>query len=333
MEQKWKQIIGAFLMGVLLPVVILDFGALLTTANSPQESLPQLQTQPTTEQIQPTEGLRPQITQISVLEDDTVVQMQLEHYIAGVVLAEMPVSFEHEALKAQAVAARTFVLRCQQDGDHHPDSSVCTDSTCCQAYMSENAFLSIGGTQAQLDTVSRAVQETAGEVLLYNGKLIEAVYFSCSGGWTEAAVSVWGGDVPYLQSVESPGEESAEVFTQTVYFAREEFSAQLGRKLSGSPNSWLGKVTYTDGGGVATMVIGGINYSGTQLRKLLKLNSTLFSMKADAAGISITTYGLGHRVGMSQYGANAMAKEGYTYGQILEHYYQGTIIDKIIPVE
>ena len=170
--------------------------------------------------------------------------------------------------------------------------------------------------------------DTAGLVLTYNGSLIDATYFSCSGGRTEDAAAVWGADVPYLQAVDSPGEEGAAAYESEVYFTKSEFARLLGRELAGSPTQWLGKVSYTDGGGVATMVIGGVTYTGKELRSLLGLKSTAFTMTADASGITVVTKGNGHRVGMSQYGAEAMAVLGSSYEEILAHYYQGTVIDK-----
>ena len=157
--------------------------------------------------------------------------------------------------------------------------------------------------------------------------MIEATYFSCSGGRTEDAVAGWGTDIPYLQAVDSPGEEQAKHFTDSVLFTAKEFAACLGANLSGAPAKWLGSVTYTQGGGVATMVIGGKTYSGVDLRRKLGLRSTAFSMMAVGDQIHITTKGFGHRVGMSQYGAEAMAVAGSSYKAILQHYYPGVVLD------
>lgn len=254
--------------------------------------------------------------------------MDLEEYVRGVVLAEMPASFENEALKAQAVAARTYTLRVLSMGGRHTPGAICIDSYCCQAYISDADFLLETGTSLDWEKVKQAVEDTAGMVLTYNGKLIDATYFSCSGGRTEDAAAVWGSDVPYLQAVDSPGEEGASVYENEKYFSAAEFAQRLGRILDGTPDQWFGQVTKTDGNGVATMVIGGITYTGTQLRSLLGLRSTAFTVAADAKGITLITKGYGHRVGMSQYGAEAMAVQGSNYQQILAHYYRGTVIDK-----
>ena len=200
---------------------------------------------------------------------------------------------------------------------------MCTDFSCCQAYVSPDGY---GGSAEDYEKISQAVTDTAGQVLTFNGKLIEATYFSCSGGVTEDAVAVWGTDYPYLRSVESPGEESATYYTDEVFFTAEEFQNRLGRELSGSPGTWLGYTTYTAGDGVNTMKIAGVDYKGTEVRSILGLRSTVFTMRAENGGITVTTKGYGHRVGMSQYGADAMALRGCDYEEILTHYYQGTTL-------
>jgi stage II sporulation protein D len=169
--------------------------------------------------------------------------------------------------------------------------------------------------------------ETAGQVLRYDGALIEATYFSCSGGMTEDAAAVWGSDLPYLQSTPSPGEEKAEHFTDTVTFTAEEFARRLDIAPEGLPATWFSEPVYTDGGGILTMEIGGVTFKGTTLRQLLGLNSTAFILSAVGDTITVTTKGFGHRVGMSQYGADAMAVQGSTYEQILLHYYRGTTLE------
>ena len=249
-------------------------------------------------------------------------QMSLREYLVGVVLAEMPADFEPEALKAQAVVARTYTRK-RMEGSKHEGACVCMDPGCCQGWKSVEDYLSQGGRAASVEKIRSAVAETDGLVLCYDGKLIDATYFSCSGGATEDAVAVWGQDVPYLQSVQSPGEEEAPRFTDTVTFSPAQLAEKLGLSGTGDPAEWFGNVTYTDGGGVEAMVIRGQTFTGTQLRQKLGLRSTAFSVRASADSITITTRGFGHRVGMSQYGAQAMARAGSTYAEILAHYYTG----------
>ena len=255
------------------------------------------------------------------------LDMALEEYLVGVVLAEMPADFEPEALKAQAVVARTYTCK-RMEGSKHGKAAVCMDPGCCQGWRSGEDYLAQGGRQSSVDKVHAAVTDTDGLVLRYEGKLIDATYFSCSGGTTEDAVAVWGQDVPYLQSVPSPGEEAAPRFTDSVSFSPTEFAEKLGFSCSGDPGGWFGAVTYTDGGGVETMVIRGKTYTGTQLRSRLGLRSTAFEITAGRKTITVTTRGFGHRVGMSQYGAQAMAESGSTCAEILAHYYTGAALSR-----
>ena len=257
-------------------------------------------------------------------EDGEVEEMDLDAYIVGVVLAEMPASFESESKKAQAVAARTFALRAKMTGGKHGDGTVCVSSGCCQAYTTVEDYYGKGGKSENVTSAEEAVLATSGQVLTYENELIQATYFSCSGGSTEDAVAVWGSDVPYLRAKESPGEEEAKYHTDEVIFTAEEFNEALGTSLSGDPGKWFGMTTYTSGDGVATMQIGEKTYSGTQLRSKLGLRSTAFSVEVVSGEIRITTKGFGHRVGMSQYGADAMAAGGSGYREILEYYYPGT---------
>ena len=198
------------------------------------------------------------------------------------------------------------------------------DSGCCQGFRSPEEYRDMGGKTASVEKVRSAVEATDGLVLHYGDALIDATYFSCSGGSTEDAVAVWGQDVPYLQAVESPGEEDAPRFTDSVSFGASEFAEKLGLSSSGDPADWFGAVTYTAGGGVDTMVIRGKTFTGTQLRSRLGLRSTAFEISVSGKSITVTTRGFGHRVGMSQYGAQAMAEDGSGFEEILAHYYTGT---------
>lgn len=330
MDKLWAQLTVAFLMGALLPRMMLNVGNwIYDPENTPTEPTRVIQASAPSP-TEPPSATEPTGTSfLPVLaEENRIVMMELEEYVLGVVLAEMPASFEEEALKAQAVAARTYALRRYTLGDRHGNMAVCTDSNCCQAFMSLQQYLTTRGTEEDAKQIQKAVLATRGQILTYEGMLAETTYFSCSGGRTEDAIAVWGTDIPYLQATDSPGEESSKAYSGSVYFTAEEFSSALNRNLAGSPVNWFGKQTLTDGGGVATLVIGGITYSGTQLRKLLGLNSTQMHMIPDAQGVTIETLGLGHRVGMSQYGADAMAARGSSYVEILAYYYQGTRIDK-----
>ena len=323
MKPFQKQVIASAFMGIIVPGMILGV-AVGASRKRPSQTVTSIET---TQAVMTQSQYSAQTQRLYIpveMKDGQVRQMDLEDYLVGVVLAEMPASFELEAHKAQAVVARTYALKRFKTGTKHDSGGVCTNSACCQAYRSPEDYLSDGGSEEDLNKIRSAVTATAGQVLLYDQELIEATYFSCSGGMTEDSLAVWGLDVPYLKATESPGEESAAYYTDTVYFTASEFRGKLGQNFPGAPTEWLGEQTRTDGGGVESMVIGGITYKGTTLRQLLGLRSTAFSMFADSGGITVQTRGFGHRVGMSQYGADAMAVSGSTYQQILAHYYAGT---------
>lgn len=254
-------------------------------------------------------------------EDGTVVKMELNTYLIGVLLGEMPVDFDIEALKAQAVVARTYTLKRNTTGQKHENGAVCMNSACCQAYRSVLDVFEADSDE--IYKLKEAIQKTSDEVLYYDGNLIEATYFSCSGGMTEDARAVWGTDIPYLKAVDSPGEENSEHYVDTVQFTIDEFLTTLGI-IHAKEGSLLGDVTYTAGEGVEAMEIGGEIFDGITLREKLKLKSTSFQVVAVGDMIYITTKGFGHRVGMSQYGAEAMAVKGHNYKEILSHYYPGT---------
>lgn len=256
--------------------------------------------------------------------EEKTEMMELETYVTAVVLAEMPADFDSEALKAQAVVARTYALRRCSLADKHDRGAVCTDAKCCQAFCKPESYLTNGGTIDQLQKVGTAVMATQNQVLVYDGELIEATFFACSGGCTEDAVAVWGTDIPYLQATNSPGEETADTYLQTQQFSRSQFAACLGISEDSLVGNFIGPVTYTRGGGVESAMIGDQTYTGIELRQKFGLNSTALWITAIGDTITITTRGHGHRVGMSQYGADAMARQGSDYKQILAHYYQST---------
>lgn len=315
MRPLWKDVLTAVWLGMILPGIVLQ--AFVLKERHRNLSLDQ---RPQVEQLIRTSPSVP------VRDPDGIREnMELDTYLTGVLLAEMPAEFHEEALKAQAVAARTYTWKAFTTGGKHGDGSVCTDSACCQAYMDGSTYLSRGGTAASVNKVRQAVEATSDFVLAYDGELIEATYFSSSGGSTEAAVAVWGADYPYLQSVLSP----EEILAETVSYTAEEFRRILGKNLPGNPAEWFGSIDYTEGGGVAVMEICGELYTGVELRSLLGLRSTAFQIQTKDQSIIITTRGYGHRVGMSQYGANAMAEAGSSYQKILQHYYPGT---NLIPI-
>ncbi len=272
---------------------------------------------------------------LRVLLDGEVREMAVNEYIWGVTAAEMPASFEPEALKAQAVAARTYALRrAAVPNTNHPDADVCGDHTCCQAYISPEQAAANWGDNAEAYTakITRAVADTGLEVIRYQGALIDAVFHSSSAGSTQDAVAVWGGSVPYLVSVKSPEGEEVPNFHSEVSLSAEEFrstllAAHAGANLGDDPQWWFGEVQRTAGGSVSQINIGGVLLGGGEVRSLFGLRSANFTVEAKGDQIVFRAAGYGHGVGMSQYGANAMAKQGKGYQDILSWYYTGVTIE------
>lgn len=312
MKRFWIDFITVILLAILLPALFFNTARILMRSEGNSSSAP----------TDISDTTMPAATVIRVQTENGIVPMALEEYITGVVHCEMPANFEPEALKAQAVVARTYALRMRQKSGKHPEADVCAQSDCCQGY-----------TNGENEKIRAAVAATAGQVLTYDGALIEATYFSSAGGRTEDALAVWGNDIPYLQSTDSPEYGYQDQSLNTVTMTAQEFQTKLGLVLEGPCETWLSDVAYTKGGGVATMSIGGHIFDGTDLRKLLELRSTAMVITAVGDHITITTRGYGHRVGMSQYGAEAMAVSGATYDEILAHYYQGTTLELFVDKE
>ncbi len=315
MKPMYTEAIFAIFMGLVVPAIVL--GTAVAIREKPAENTP-----PQTVQTETSGTVAPLSVRFRQ-EDGEIREMDMDEYLVGVVCGEMPAYFEEEALKAQAVVARTYALKALKTGGKHHDGSVCGDSACCQAYIPWEDYLA-KNPQENLERIRSAVTATSGAVLVYQGELIEATYFSCSGGKTEDAAAVWGADFPYLRATDSPGEEKATYYTDSVYIPKETLCSALEISLGEDPAAWVGMTTYTAGGGVNTMILGGKEFGGTQLRKALGLRSTAFTVSWDAGGITFETRGYGHRVGMSQYGADAMAASGSSFDQILAHYYAGT---------
>lgn len=271
-----------------------------------------------------------------LLGDGSVASLPLEEYIWGVVAAEMPASFQPEALKAQAVAARTYAARQAQSG-RHAGADVCADSACCQAYRPRQELLERWGDKGEeyAQKLAAAVAATQGEVLRYNGNLITAAFHSSSDGATADALQVWGSAQPYLTSVSTPEtEKEVPNFREEVAFSPEEFAALWTEKypqaaLEGEPEGWFTKLERTAWGGVGSVTVGGVSVTGGEVRAALGLRSTRFTVTADGEKVRFTTTGYGHGVGMSQYGANVLAAQGQTYRQILAHYYTGTTLEPL----
>ena len=276
-------------------------------------------------------------TKLRVLHDGEIAEMTMEMYLIGVVSAEMPASFELEALKAQSVAARTNALHYISIADkkQHPDASVCTDPSCCTAFYPDDLLRRRWGSDyvRNITRIISAVIGTDGVFMSYEDEPVLAVFHSSSAGKTETSGNVWLTDLPYLLSVDSP--ETAEQvpnYIAIVNITRVDF---LEKVLETHPDAifdnnsvaFIGDIVYTESGRVFELSVGGAVVKGTELRSMFNLRSTAFTVEINDDEIIITTTGFGHGVGMSQYGANVMASDATEYIEILHHYYTGVNIN------
>lgn len=272
---------------------------------------------------------------LKVLDDGTVQDLDLRTYLTGVVRAEMPASFEPEALKAQAVAARTYTLyKISSGGNHGGQADLCTDPACCQAYLGEAQARENWGDQADAyeAKVAQAVTDTDGQAILYQGEPILAAFHSSSAGRTRTSGAVWQKELPYLQPVDSP--EPTGMIPN--YYSRAEISAEEVKgnvlaaypeaNFSGSKEGWLQNAKRDSAGNVESVEIGGVTVKGNRLRSLLGLRSACFEWSVEGQSFVFLVTGYGHGVGLSQYGANQMAAEGANYREILSHYYTDVTI-------
>ncbi len=307
-------------------------------ADNPPEQSPEPEPQPDP----PEETPRPavdKVTPLNVLMGDKLQSLDMETYLIGVVRAEMPASFQEEALKAQAVAARTYILHKIAGGGsaNHPQADACDDITCCQAYKSEEDAAADWGEDAPAyeEKIRRAVTETDGECILYDGAPVLAVFHSSSSGATQDAQNVWSASLPYLQSVETPeGEETVPNYRSTASFSSAQLRERLLKALpeatlEGSPSNWFTDIRQQPNGTVTSLSVGGVEVGGNRLRTILELRSACFTISFDGDQITFSVAGYGHGVGMSQYGANVMASNGMTYREILEWYYTGAEVGLI----
>lgn len=252
--------------------------------------------------------------------DGTKLEEPLEEYLVGVVASEMPVTFELEALKAQAVAARTFVMQRGLKAD---------DTTSSQVYKSEDQLKAqwLDDYDSKIAKIREAVNSTKGEVLTYDGAYISAVFFSSSCGKTNNGKDYWGSDTAYLVSVDSPWDLIVnDGSVQEKAFSTIDLANKLGFQ---STVTQIGVPTYFDSGYVKDIKIDGIVFSGREIREKLGLRSNSFKVDHQGSQVVFTTTGFGHGIGMSQYGAQGMALDKKNYKEILLHYYTGVKIEKI----
>lgn len=311
-------------------VVTLMVPALLVVAfstDSPDGELAEELQQLNNDAVIPQFAAGPSV-EVSVYRSKTknIEQIPLEEYIVGVVASEMPAEFELEALKAQALSARTYIVKQMLQGDSFtkPEGSNVTDTPMHQVYKSIEELKQVWGVDFdwKIQRITEAVKATQGQIITYNNTPIDASFFSTSNGYTENSEAYWQNPFPYLKSVESPWDETSPKFFDQKTITVTEFEQRLGVKLKqdGSVGTIIGR---TPGKRVDTVEINGQMFSGREIRENLDLRSTDFTWVRKGNEIAISTKGYGHGVGMSQYGANGMAQEGKNYVQIVTYYYQG----------
>ena len=312
----------------LVLTVLLFGGAYLAAGKHPAQ-----ETEPDGGAVreQSAQGQKDGGVQLAVKNGDAVEIMALDVYLQGVVRGEMPASFELEALKAQAAAERTYIYYQLAAGrkEAHPNADVCTDPSCCNAWLSEEAAREKwgGDFDGWESRIEEAVAATDGQVALYDGQPILAVFHSSSAGKTAGAGDVWSGDMPYLRSVDSPeGEETVPNYYSAAEFTAAEAKALLAQAhpeltFSGGPDKWFGAVEKDESGRVGTVEVCGAPLRGVEVRRIFSLRSACFTIDAAADRVTFRVTGYGHGVGMSQYGANELARQGRTRQEILLWYY------------
>lgn len=279
----------------------------------------------------------PETVKVFLKKENKVIETALSEYLLGVLAAEMPATYHEEALKAQAVAAYTYLTYKRNQGN--ADGSIkgadlSDDSSTHQGYLTAEKRSEKWGdkTAAYEKKLTEAIESVSGKLILFEGEPIIAAFHAVNSGVTQSAKTVWGGEVPYLKSVTSTGDKLSPDCSKTVAVKAQELSEKLssldGCELSGEAESWIGKVKANSSGYVTSAEICGESYSGLQVREAVGLRSAVFTYEYKNSTFYFTTLGYGHCVGLSQYGADYMARQGSTYDEILKHYYSGVEIEE-----
>ena len=268
-----------------------------------------------------------------------IEEIPLDEYIYGVVSAEMPALFEEEALKAQTIVARTYTIyKMKNNNGKHEGADICDDSKCCQAWISkEDRFQKWEEASAQTnwDKIVKCVDSTQGKIITYNGEPINAFFHSNSGGITETTADVWGGEgYPYLQAVETSGEDAYSQYHSEVSLTKQTFIDKIKEKhqefeINFDEPDCINILEYTNGNRVKQIKIGNLTLSGVEVRTILGLKSANFVCNIEGDYIKFEVIGYGHGVGLSQTGADSMAKKGSNYEEIIKHFYTGVEIVEI----
>lgn len=281
----------------------------------------------------------PDMVRVYIKNEDRVEQMDTKQYLKEVVAAEMPADFHIEALKAQAVAARTYLVNRRntysESGypEEHKGADICTDPAHCKAWIDEEKRRESWGAGAgkKWDKISDAVEQTDGVIITYDEQPISAVFHSTSSGMTENAADVWGGSVPYLVSVQSPGDSESPKYSASAEYTVDEFKKICEENISGVSweNGLFSDISRSGAGGIISLRLGGVEVRGTELRRIFSLRSANVDISEENSIVKMRTRGYGHGVGMSQYGANYLAEGGADYVEILKSYYTGVEVKNV----
>lgn len=267
-----------------------------------------------------------------------IEELSFDDYLYGVVAAEMPASYNIEALRSQAIVARTYTMYQSLNNPKHENANVCDNSNCCQAWISkENRFSRWEENMRETywKKIIQSVDSTSGKYISYQGLPINALFHSNSGGQTELPINVWGGSFPYLQSVQTSGEESYSSYSSEITISKDELVQKMLEKYNNfqinfNSSDCIQILELTESNRIKNIKIGNINLSGVEVRKIFGLKSAMFSFSIDENNIKFNVKGYGHGVGLSQSGSDALANQGYSYEEIVYHYYNRSRIKKFL---
>ncbi len=270
------------------------------------------------------------------IEQGNIENIDLDTYLYGVVSAEMPASYEIEALKAQAVVARTYTIFKIKNGSKHEGADICDSSMCCQAWISKEnrmARWEEGKREEYWNKIVTAVNTTKGKIATYNGEPINAFFHSNSGGKTELPINVWGGSYPYLQIVETSGEDGYTTYNSEIILSKDELIKKMLEKNSEftidfSEKECIKITEYTEGDRIKKIKVGNTELSGVEARSIFGLKSAKFKFEIIEDKIKFYVIGYGHGVGLSQSGSDALAKQGKNYEEIIKYYYKDVEISE-----
>lgn len=315
--------VAVMIIGVITPNLFL-----IDVFNSKNEKTTQ-------NSIQNKEKIRDE-EKIKLLLSDSgeIIELELDEYIKGVLIGEVPITYEIEALKAQAIVARTYTLyKLKNNQGLHENADMCDDINCCQCYKTKEYAYNSWEDDIENENwnkLEKAVNETKNKHITYNGEIISAFFHANSGGQTENVKYVWGGEeIPYLQSVKG---NEIDIYQDVKKFTKVEFAELIKEKVSDyiEKDYEISILDYTGSGRANNLKIGNVNLKATELRKMLGLRSTNFRIEKTEDGIiSFYTIGYGHGVGLSQEGANQMAKDGANFESIIKHYYKNVEIQEL----